>query len=274
RGCALPPGGRARRAERRRAGRPRRGRVPDDRDAGPQRPPLRRGRPRRPGRAGPRQRGPRPARRRRVAGRRGGDHPDGRPGGVAERGHGRHDPLLRVAAPAPARRCRRRAAEPTGRHAAPSGRVHDEMTDESPHPAAGDDLIAEIGRLEGAGRDRLAAAATLAAPRAAEPAGAGRRSPLTRPGPRPGAAGPGRRAPGAPLDELRAAETAVAGKRSPLTGLRRRLGALDPEGRRTVGKALNAALEALEAVAEERRAELAAEARRRQLEAERLDLTE
>src|SRR5690606_31700137 len=236
RGCALPPGGRARRAERRRAGRPRRGRVPDDRDAGPQRPALRRGRPRRPGRARARQRGPRPARRRRVAGRRGGDHPDGRPGGVAERGHGRHDPLLRVAAPAPARRCRRRAAEPTGRHAAPSGRVHDEMTDESPHPAAGDDLIAEIGRLEGEGRDRLAAAATL--------------------------------------DELRAAETAVVGKRSPLTGLRRRLGALDPEGRRTVGKALNAALEALEAVAAARRAELAAEARRRQLEAERLDLTE
>ena len=92
------------------------------------------------------------------------------------------------------------------------------MTDESPIPADGDDLVAEIGRLEGEGRARLAAASTL--------------------------------------DELRAAETAVVGKRAPLTGLRRRLGSLDPEGRRTVGKALNAALEALEAVAEERRAAL------------------
>ncbi len=110
------------------------------------------------------------------------------------------------------------------------------MTDQSPTPASGDDLVAEIGRLEDDARARLAASATL--------------------------------------DELRAAETEVTGKRSPLTGLRRRLGSLDDEGRRTVGKVLNAANDAVRAAATERRAVLEAAQRAEQLLAERLDLTE
>lgn len=60
------------------------------------------------------------------------------------------------------------------------------------------------------------------------------------------------------LDELRAAEAEVLGRRSPLVGLRQRLGSLDPEERRVVGKALNAALEAVAAVAAEHRAALEA----------------
>jgi phenylalanyl-tRNA synthetase alpha chain len=98
------------------------------------------------------------------------------------------------------------------------------------------DIIAEIGRLEDDARTRIAAAATV--------------------------------------DELRTVETDVAGKRSPLTGLRRQLGSLDPEGRRTVGMALNAAGEAVRAGLDARRAVLEAAARAEQLQAERLDLTE
>ena len=73
----------------------------------------------------------------------------------------------------------------------------------------GDDLVSEIGRLEDDARARIAAAATL--------------------------------------DELRATELEVAGRRSPLTALRKRLGGLDDEARRTVGKALNAAGDAIRA---------------------------
>jgi phenylalanyl-tRNA synthetase alpha chain len=110
------------------------------------------------------------------------------------------------------------------------------MTDQSPTPASADDLVAEIGRLEDDARARLAAAATV--------------------------------------DELRTIETQVTGKRSPLTGLRRRLGSLDDDGRRTVGKVLNAANEAVRAAGTERRAVLEAAQRAEQLLAERLDLTE
>ena len=84
------------------------------------------------------------------------------------------------------------------------------MTDESSTPdAGGDHLVEEIGRLEDDARARLAAAATV--------------------------------------DELRAVEAEVAGKRSPLTALRKRLGSLDPDDRRTVGKVLHAANEAVAA---------------------------
>ncbi|HET8621051.1 MAG TPA: phenylalanine--tRNA ligase subunit alpha [Acidimicrobiales bacterium] len=110
------------------------------------------------------------------------------------------------------------------------------MTDDDVSPVPGDDLIAEIGRLEEQARQRIAAAATP--------------------------------------EELRAVETQVLGKRSPLTGMRKRLGGLDGEGRRTVGKALHAAVEAVGAALVERRAVLDAARRAEQLVAERLDLTE
>jgi phenylalanyl-tRNA synthetase alpha chain len=112
--------------------------------------------------------------------------------------------------------------------------VHDDMTDDSPTGADG--LIAEIGRIENEGRVRVAAAASV--------------------------------------EELKAAETDVLGRRSALSGLRKRLGALDGESRRTVGKVLHAATEALADAVAERRAVLAAAARTDRLLAERLDLTE
>jgi phenylalanyl-tRNA synthetase alpha chain len=75
-------------------------------------------------------------------------------------------------------------------------------------------------------------------------------------------------------DELRTVEVEVLGRRSALAGLRQRLGALDPDDRRTVGKVLNAAMQALGAAVEERRAVLAAAERTARLLAERMDLTE
>jgi phenylalanyl-tRNA synthetase alpha chain len=78
----------------------------------------------------------------------------------------------------------------------------------------------------------------------------------------------------ATADELRAVEVDVLGRRSALAGLRQRLGALDPDDRRTVGKVLNAAMQALGAAVEERRAVFAAAERTDRLLAERMDLTE
>jgi phenylalanyl-tRNA synthetase alpha chain len=75
-------------------------------------------------------------------------------------------------------------------------------------------------------------------------------------------------------DELRAVEVDVLGRRSALAGLRQRLGALDPDDRRTVGKVLNAAMQALGAAVEDRRAVFAAAERTDRLLAERMDLTE
>jgi phenylalanyl-tRNA synthetase alpha chain len=75
-------------------------------------------------------------------------------------------------------------------------------------------------------------------------------------------------------DELRTVEVDVMGRRSALAGLRQRLGALDPDDRRTVGKVLNAAMQALGAAVEERRAVFAAAERTDRLLAERMDLTE
>jgi phenylalanyl-tRNA synthetase alpha chain len=109
------------------------------------------------------------------------------------------------------------------------------MTDHS-SAASVADVVAEIGRLEDDARTRIAAATTV--------------------------------------DDLRAVEIDVAGKRSPLVGLRRQLGSLDPEGRRTVGKALNTAGDAVRAALDARRGVLEAAARAGQLQAERLDLTE
>jgi phenylalanyl-tRNA synthetase alpha chain len=99
-----------------------------------------------------------------------------------------------------------------------------------------DDLSAAIARLEDDARARIAAAATS--------------------------------------EELRAVESQVLGRRSELVGLRKRIGALDGDERRTVGKVLNAALEALGAAVAERRAVLVAAQRTERLLAERLDLTE
>lgn len=76
------------------------------------------------------------------------------------------------------------------------------------------------------------------------------------------------------LDELRELGAELLGKTGALASVKRQLGSLDNDGRRTVGQAVNEALAAAQAAQDERRAELAAAARRVQLEAERLDLTE
>ena len=99
-----------------------------------------------------------------------------------------------------------------------------------------DDISLDIARIEDEARDRIAAAATL--------------------------------------DELRAVETEVLGRRSALVGLRQRLGSLAPEDRRTVGKVLNSAFQAVADAVAVRRGELEAAERAEQLRAERLDLTE
>ena len=103
-------------------------------------------------------------------------------------------------------------------------------------PGNSDDLVAEIGRLEDEARARAAAASTL--------------------------------------DDLRAVESDLLGKRSALAGVRKRLGGLDDEGRRTAGRVLHAATEAVRAAVAERRVALETSARRERLLAERLDLTE
>ena len=76
------------------------------------------------------------------------------------------------------------------------------------------------------------------------------------------------------LDELTALETELLGKRSALATRKAALGALAPEERREAGRALNEARESLTAALAERRAELAEQARRARVDAERLDLTE
>jgi phenylalanyl-tRNA synthetase alpha chain len=76
------------------------------------------------------------------------------------------------------------------------------------------------------------------------------------------------------LDELRAVETDVLGKRGALARSKAGLGALPPEERRDAGRAVNEAVAAVQAALDERRTTLADEARRLQLAAERLDLTE
>jgi len=78
----------------------------------------------------------------------------------------------------------------------------------------------------------------------------------------------------ATLDELRGVETDVLGKRGALARTKAGLGALPAEERRDAGRAVNEAVAVVQAALDERRATLAAEARRLQLAEERLDLTE
>jgi phenylalanyl-tRNA synthetase alpha chain len=76
------------------------------------------------------------------------------------------------------------------------------------------------------------------------------------------------------LDDLRALDQELLGKRSALSAFKSKLGGLDADERRRVGGALNRVRDALDAALSARRVELEAAARRVQLEAERLDLTE
>jgi phenylalanyl-tRNA synthetase alpha chain len=76
------------------------------------------------------------------------------------------------------------------------------------------------------------------------------------------------------LDELAALDTELLGKKGPLARFKSALGGLEPDARREAGQALNAARAAVEQAVAQRRAELAEVARRVQLAAERLDLTE
>jgi phenylalanyl-tRNA synthetase alpha chain len=84
----------------------------------------------------------------------------------------------------------------------------------------------------------------------------------------------GRTAAAQSTDAVRQVETDVLGRRAELIELRKAVGSLGPEERRLVGQALNAARADVEAALASRRAELALADRRRQLEDERLDLTE
>jgi phenylalanyl-tRNA synthetase alpha chain len=76
------------------------------------------------------------------------------------------------------------------------------------------------------------------------------------------------------LDRLRALDVELLGKRSALNGFKQRMRDLDPDQRRAVGQALNAARQAVEATFGARREALETAERATRLEAERLDLTE
>jgi len=78
----------------------------------------------------------------------------------------------------------------------------------------------------------------------------------------------------ATLDDVRALDQELLGKRSALSSFKSKLGGLDHEGRREVGGAVNRVRDALDAALSAKRAELEVVARRVQLQAERLDLTE
>jgi phenylalanyl-tRNA synthetase alpha chain len=76
------------------------------------------------------------------------------------------------------------------------------------------------------------------------------------------------------LDDLKAAEVELFGKKSALNSISQRLGSLGPDERKTAGQTLNAARTRLQAAAGAKRDQLEAAERTRQLETERLDLTE
>jgi phenylalanyl-tRNA synthetase alpha chain len=78
----------------------------------------------------------------------------------------------------------------------------------------------------------------------------------------------------ATLDDLHALDIELLGKRSALSAVKQRLGSLDPEERKTVGRAVNEARARLETAAESRRRALQSAEHGQQLEIERLDLTE
>lgn len=76
------------------------------------------------------------------------------------------------------------------------------------------------------------------------------------------------------LDELAEAERTVLGKKGSLKAFKKQLGRLEPDERKTVGQAVNDAMDELQASAEERRRVLETGARAERLEADRMDLTE
>jgi phenylalanyl-tRNA synthetase alpha chain len=76
------------------------------------------------------------------------------------------------------------------------------------------------------------------------------------------------------LDELRDTAADLLGKKGSLAAVKQQLGSLAPDDRKTIGQAVNEAMAVAQRAHDERRAELAAVARRAQLEVERLDLTE
>jgi len=76
------------------------------------------------------------------------------------------------------------------------------------------------------------------------------------------------------LDHLRGAENAAVGPKGALAVAKKGLGTLEPEARREAGQRINAALTAVKEQIEARRRELSSVERAKQLEADRLDLTE
>ena len=76
------------------------------------------------------------------------------------------------------------------------------------------------------------------------------------------------------LEELRAVKSEVLGKRSSISDVRKTLAGLSEDDKRQAGASVNATIERLEALADDRRAELAESERRSRLDTERLDLTE
>ncbi len=76
------------------------------------------------------------------------------------------------------------------------------------------------------------------------------------------------------LEKLREIEPALFGKKAALGQLKRGLGGLEPDERREMGQALNAARQQIQQLLGDKRSTLETAARRVQLEAERLDLTE
>jgi phenylalanyl-tRNA synthetase alpha chain len=89
-----------------------------------------------------------------------------------------------------------------------------------------------------------------------------------------GAAAGSRIAAATTLDELRELDAEYLGKGSELTRVKREMGGLEPEQRKAVGQARNAAVGAIEAALADRRASLDAADRQARIDAERLDLTE
>ena len=78
----------------------------------------------------------------------------------------------------------------------------------------------------------------------------------------------------ADLASLAEIERSFTGKKGQLVGLKKTLGDLAPDDRKAAGQALNQAMAEVSAVADARRATLAASAEAEQLASERLDLTE
>jgi phenylalanyl-tRNA synthetase alpha chain len=76
------------------------------------------------------------------------------------------------------------------------------------------------------------------------------------------------------LDDLLEVERSTLGKKGALKAFKKQLGSLDADERKTVGQAVNEAIETLQAAADDRRHGLERSARVERLQADRLDLTE